>query len=53
MPTSEERKRGGVLRYRTIKVKGHPNEYIHIAVVRKKGPRGGKTVAGRVRERVR
>jgi hypothetical protein len=44
MPTKEERKRK-VIRYRTKKVKGG---YIHIAVVKKKGKRGGKTIAGKV-----
>ena len=49
MPTSEEKRRGGVIRYRTKKVgKG---KYIHIAVVRKRGKRGGKTVAGPVRRK--
>lgn len=54
MPDAEERKRGGVLRYRTIcphgKAKGHcDGPYIHVAVVKKRGPRGGRTVAGPVR----
>jgi hypothetical protein len=47
MPTKEEKQRGGVVRYRTKKLS--KNKYIHIAVVRKKGERGGKTVAGPVR----
>ena len=47
MPTAEERKRGGAIRYRTITVgKGRSRRYIHVAVVRKKGKRGGRTVAG-------
>ncbi len=46
MPEAKERRRGGVIRYRTIKPK--PGRYIHIGVVRKKGPRGGRTVAGKV-----
>lgn len=46
MPTTRERKRGGVLRYRTIKPTSET--YIHIAVVRKKGKRGGRTIAGKV-----
>jgi len=49
MPTSEEKRRGGVVRYRTKKV--GKNEYIHIAVVRKKGKRGGKTIAGPVHKK--
>ena len=44
MPTSEEKRRGGVVRYRTKKVS--KDKYIHIAVVRKRGKHGGKTVAG-------
>lgn len=45
MPKSE-RARGGVVRYRTKRVRGG---YLHFAIVRKKGARGGRTVAGRVR----
>jgi hypothetical protein len=46
MPEREIRKRGGAKRWRTIKVgKG---KTIRIAVVRKRGPRGGTTVAGPV-----
>ena len=48
MPRSEEIKRGGVLRYRTKKL---PNgKYIRFAIVRKRGPHGGRTVAGPVRK---
>ena len=44
MPEKAIRKRGGALRWRTVDL---PNgEYIHVAVVRKKGPRGGRTIAG-------
>lgn len=43
MPEKEIRERGGAVRVRTIKRGGR---YIHIYVVRKKGPRGGRTVAG-------
>jgi hypothetical protein len=43
MPRSLERARGGVIRYRTKKVHGG---FLHIAVVRKPGPRGGRTIAG-------
>ena len=47
MPTAEERKRGGAVRYRTIRVgKGKNARYMHIAIVRKAGKRGGRTVAG-------
>ena len=38
--------RGKVLRIRTIKPK--PGKYIHVRVVSKKGPRGGRTIAGGV-----
>lgn len=47
MPTAEESRRGGVIRYRTIQVgRGKRKRFIHVAVVRKAGPRGGRTVAG-------
>ena len=42
MPEGLLRKRGGVVRYRTIKKGG---KTFTVAVVRKKGPHGGKTVA--------
>ena len=48
MPTSQEAKRGGVLRYRTIKPSS--DTYIHIAIVRDKGSHGGRTIAGKLRE---
>lgn len=44
MPTRLEKRRGGVVRYRTKKI--GKNKYLHIAVVRKRGKRGGKTIAG-------
>jgi len=44
----EIRKRGGAIRYRTIHPKGHPDTYFHVAVVRKKGKKGGKTVIGKI-----
>jgi hypothetical protein len=49
MPEAEIRKRGGAIRWRTLKLSG--GRTIRVAVVRKKGPRGGKTVAGPVHER--
>jgi hypothetical protein len=50
MPKSEEAARGGVMRYRTITTgRGKSRRYIHVAVVRKRGKRGGRTVAGPVR----
>ncbi len=48
MPKAFERKvkrQGGAVRWRTIKRDGH---IIKIAVTRKKGPRGGKTVGYKV-----
>jgi hypothetical protein len=39
--------RGGAIRYRTIVPE--PGKYIHIAITRKVGPQGGRTVAGPVR----
>lgn len=49
VPEKEIKKRGGAVRWRTKKL---PNgQYIHFAVVRKPGPRGGKTVAGPVRKK--
>jgi hypothetical protein len=45
MPEAEIRKRGGAIRYRTIKTKD--GRTLKVAVVRKKGPRGGRTVAWR------
>ena len=40
MPEAEIRKRGGAKRWRTIRL---PNgKYIHVAIVRKRGKRGGK-----------
>ena len=56
MPAATERARGGVVRYRTVCPHGKDKKhcrgpYIHIAVVRKAGPRGGRTVAGPVRHK--
>ena len=41
------KKRGGVIRYRTIVPR--PGRYIHVAITRKHGPQGGRTIAGPVR----
>jgi hypothetical protein len=49
MPTKKEKEQGGVVRYRTKKLPG--GKYIHIAVTKKEGPRGGKTVAGPVHKK--
>jgi len=46
MPKGKIRARGGAIRYRTIVPK--PGTYIHVAVTKKPGPRGGRTVAGEV-----
>jgi hypothetical protein len=46
MPDTEIKKRGGAMRYRTVKLKD--GRYIRIAVVPKAGKRGGHTVAGAV-----
>lgn len=47
MPEKEIKERGGAARYRTIRVgKGKNKKYIKVAIVRKEGPQGGKTIAG-------
>jgi hypothetical protein len=46
MPATAEReirRRGGVIRFRTKKVSR--DKYLRVAVVRRKGKRGGRTVA--------
>lgn len=48
MPRSEEKRRG-LKYYRTIVLPG--GKYIHVAVVRKLGPRGGHTIAGPVHKK--
>ncbi len=50
MPEEVIRKRGGAKRWRTVKLPG--NKFMHVAVVRKKGPRGGTTVAGPVHDKL-
>lgn len=52
MPESVEREiaeRGGAIRWRTLKLPG--GRFLHVAVTREKGPRGGPTVAGEVHEK--
>ncbi len=49
MPKAEEIARGGVVRYRTVRLRN--GKYVRVAVVRKRGPRGGRTVAGPAHER--
>jgi hypothetical protein len=43
------RRRGGAIRVRTKRL--GRGRYVHIHVVRRKGRRGGRTVAGPVRQR--
>jgi len=47
VPEQEIASRGGAVKWRTVRLKG--GRYIKVAVVRKKGKRGGRTVAGPVR----
>ena len=49
MPEAEIKKRGGAKRYRTLKLPG--NKFVHLAIVKKAGPKGGHTVAGPVRKK--
>jgi hypothetical protein len=47
MPEAEIKRRGGAIRYRTIRAgHGKNRRYYRVAIVRKRGPRGGTTVAG-------
>lgn len=51
MPKAEIARRGGAVRVRTKRL---PNgKYVTIYVVRRKGKRGGRTVAGEVKTRKR
>lgn len=46
MPKKNYLNRGGVLRYRTLSLgKG---KYAHLAIVRKAGKRGGRTMLGKI-----
>lgn len=49
MPEAKITVRGGVKRWRTIRLKG--GKFLRVAVVPKAGPRGGHTVAGEPQER--
>lgn len=50
MPAATVAARGGARKYRTIRVgKGASARYIHVAIVPKRGKRGGKTIGGPVR----
>lgn len=46
MPEAAIAKRGGAVRWRTVKLKD--GRTIKVAIVRKAGPRGGHTIAGPV-----
>lgn len=48
MPEAEINRRGGAVRWRTVKLKN--GRTVKVAVVRKAGPRGGHTVAGPVHD---
>lgn len=50
-PGGKVKGRGKVLRIRTKKV--GPNKYVHVRVMSKKGPRGGRTIAGGVQTKKR
>ena len=47
MPKAKVRARGGSVRTRTVKV--GKDRYMHCEVTKKAGPRGGRTVCGRVK----
>lgn len=49
MPKSIYKKRGGVIRYRTLTLPS--GKYFHVAIVKKPGKRGGRTIAGKIRRR--
>jgi len=49
MPEREIAARGGAVRWRTVRLGN--GKYVRVAVVRKAGARGGRTVAGPVHER--
>jgi hypothetical protein len=49
MPEKEIKKRGGAKRWRTVRLKD--GRYLHIAVVPRRGKRGGHTVAGPVHKK--
>lgn len=51
MPAASEDARGGAVKYRTIRVgRGRKRRYLRVAIVRKRGPHGGTTVAGQPHE---
>jgi hypothetical protein len=52
MPTKKARRRG-IVKTRTIHPPGRPDVYLHVDVVKKAGPRGGHTVAGKTHHKKR
>ena len=48
MPEAEIRKRGGAIRWRTIKPT--PDTYQNCAIVIRKGKHGGRTVCGKIKQ---
>lgn len=46
MPEKEIVERGGAIRWRTVRLGN--GKYVRVAIVKRKGPRGGSTVAGPV-----
>lgn len=46
MPEATIARRGGATKVRTVKI--GKNKYAHVYVVRRRGPRGGKTVLGKI-----
>lgn len=51
VPEQKIAERGGAVKWRTVRVgKGRSTRYLRVAIVRKKGPRGGQTVAGPARK---
>lgn len=48
MPEAEIARRGGAIRWRTVTMPD--GKVMRVAVVRRKGPRGGRTVAGKPTE---
>lgn len=49
MPEKEIAARGGAIKWRTVRLSN--GKYVRVAVVRKSGPRGGRTIAGPVRKK--
>lgn len=48
MPEKEIAERGGVKKWRTLKLPS--GKFLHVAVTKDEGPKGGKTVAGEPKE---